>query len=681
MGSPTLMFAVDVGGTFTDVVAIRDGRVEVTKVPSDPAQPERPVVEGARRLGVAGSPVFNHASTMGLNAVITRRLPKIGFLTTEGHRDMLDRGRVWRPQHALTDPAWRRSFGDAARPLVPRYLRRGVTERILADGTVLLPLDEDHARRQLAVFERCGVEGVAICTLNSYVDATHEERLRELTREVLGDVAVSISAETSPLAKEYARASTTVIDVLMKLIFTGYARQLDADLRGLGFDGALNFADCAAMLLPWEEALEQPFRIVFAGPAAGTVSSMRLGEALGARNLLCADVGGTSTDVSLVVDGQPFVDNTFELEHDLLINALSTEVSSVGAGGGSLVGISASGDVTVGPASAGSDPGPACYGQGGEEPTLTDACLLMGILDPDGFAGGELRLQPELARRAFESLDTTLSFAHRVSFAYRIAVTNIAEEVANVAIRHGVDPRDFSLVAYGAAGPMLLPAALELLRVPRVIVPPHPGLFSAIGLLSTDLAFYESRSAYVVLAPETAPRIAEVFEQMEARVRSRVGAGADGYPVRRTIDGRLLGQSWETPLVEVPDGPITPDSIPELIERFHAEYERRYGNRFPYMPVQGVTYRVELVVPSEKIAYEPHEADGVVDVEPERTVELRYVADGVLLAREYAREALPVAARVRGPAIVREALSTTYVCPGQVATIGRLGEIVVELEG
>ena len=392
------MLGVDVGGTFTDVVSIRDGRIEVTKVPSDRDRPAAAVVEGARRLGVEGSAVFNHASTMGLNAVITRRLPKIAFLTTEGFRDMLDRGRVWRPLDGQTDPSWRRSFGDASSPLVPRYLRRGVAERILADGSVMQPLDEAQARSQLAVLERCDVEGVAICLLNSYVNPAHEERLRELVREVLGDIPVSISSETSPLAKEYARASTTVVDVFMKSIFTEYAHELDAELRELGFTGDLNFADCAATLLPWAEALEQPFRIVFAGPAAGTISSARLGEAIGDGNLLCADVGGTSTDVSLIVDGQPFVNNTFELEHDLIINALSVEISSVGAGGGSIVAISPSGDVTVGPGSAGSVPGPACYGRGGTEPTLSDACLLMGILDPDGFAGGEMRLDAELAR-------------------------------------------------------------------------------------------------------------------------------------------------------------------------------------------------------------------------------------------------------------------------------------------
>jgi N-methylhydantoinase A len=671
------MIGVDVGGTFTDVVAVRDGELVVTKVPSDPSEPAAAVVEGARRVGVEGSAVFNHASTMGLNAVITRRLPKVAFLTTEGFRDILDRGTLRRPLDGQTDPSWRRPFGDAARPLVPRYLRRGIVERTLADGSELRALDEVQARAQLAVLRRCEVQGVAICLLNAYVDATHERRLRELVHEELGDdVAVSISSETSPLAKEYARASTTVVDVFMKLIFGRYSATLDEQLRALGFDGDLHFADCAATLLPWRDALDKPFRIVFAGPAAGTISSTRLGAALGTCNLLCADVGGTSTDVSLVVDGAPFVNNTFEIEHDVVINALSTEVSSVGAGGGSIVSISPSGDIRVGPGSAGADPGPACYGRGGTQPTLTDACLLMGILDPAGFAGGEMALDPELAHRAFEALDTPLGFEQRVAFAYRIAVANIAEEVTNVAVRHGVDPRDFSLVAYGAAGPMLLPAALELLHVARVIVPPHPGLFSAMGLLSTDLVHYESRSSYVLLTPETAARVEDGYAEMERALRERVGAAANGAVVRRSLDGRLLGQSWETPFVEVGDGPITAESMPALIDAFHDAYERRYGNRFPYVPVQGVTYRVELVVGSDKLEYA--QAPAAPAPQPTGTLELRYLADEPLRADIFEREALGVGATIRGPAVIREALSTTVVMPGQVAEVGRLGEIVIE---
>ncbi len=675
------MLGVDIGGTFTDVVAVRDGRITVTKIASQPADPARPVVEGGRRLGVEGSEVFNHASTAGLNAVITRRLPKVAFLTTEGFRDILVKGRLWRPLDAQTDASWRRPFGDSARPLIPRYLRRGVAERILADGRVMTALDEDHARRQLAVLERCGVQGVAICLLNSYVNRSHEERLRELTHEVLGqNVPVSISAETSPLAKEYARASTTVIDVMMKLMFSGYAGELDEQLRALGFTGELNFADCAATLMPWRDALEQPFRIVFAGPAAGTTSGARLGEAIGERNLICCDVGGTSTDVSLVQGGRPFVNDTFSLEDDLIINALSTEISSVGAGGGSIVSISPAGDVLVGPASAGADPGPACYGRGGTEPTITDACLLMGILDPDGFAGGEMRLDVEAARAAFASLDTPLSLRDRVAYAYRIAVHNIAEEVTNVAIRHGVDLRDFTLLAYGAAGPMLLPAALEQLHVKRVVIPPHPGLFSALGLLATDLVYYDSQSAYMVLTPDAAPRILEIFDVMEHKLRSRTSANSDDVTVRRSFDGRLLGQSWETPLVEVPDGPITEATVQQMIERFHDEYERRYGNRFPVVPVQGVTYRVQLVVPVDKLRYDHLESEAAgADPRPTRMLELQYLEAEPFDAREYEREALAPGICLDGPAIIREGLSTTFLYAGQRAEVGPLGEISIEV--
>ena len=669
------MLGVDVGGTFTDVVSVRDGRIEVTKVPSSATDPSAPVVEGAQRLGLEDAPVFNHASTMGLNAVITRALPKIGFLTTAGHRDILDRGRIWRPPARQSDTSWRRPFGDAARPLVPRYLRRGIAERLLSDGSVHVPLDEDQARGELVVLKRCAVDGVAICLLNAYVDPAHEQRLRELVHEELGDdVAVSISSETSPLAKEYARASTTVIDVFMKLIFTSYAHRLGDRLREAGFAGELNFADCAATLLPWDEALEQPFRIVFAGPAAGTMSSQRLGEALGERNLVCCDVGGTSTDVSLVVDGAPFVDNTFELEHDLIINALSTEISSVGAGGGSIVSISASGDVVVGPASAGSDPGPACYGRGGTQPTVTDAALLMGILDPDGFAAGALGLDPELALSAFASLETPLPLEQRIGFAFRIAAANIAEEVTNVVLRRGGDPRDFTLIAYGAAGPMLLPAALDLMHVRRVVVPPHPGNFSALGLLSTDLVYYDVRSAYVPLFPESAPQIERVFEEMEHRLRER--AGRDGE-ARRSFDGRLFGQSWETPFVQVPQGPI---DIGDLVERFHETYERRYGNRFPYIPVQGVSYRVELRVPFEKVEFTPPavERGGDSHTGSGRTIELRHFAADPLEGVEYERSSLPVGARLSGPAVIREGLATTFVVPGQTVEVGALGELVIE---
>ncbi|WP_433503161.1 hydantoinase/oxoprolinase family protein [Pseudonocardia halophobica] len=675
------MIGVDVGGTFTDLVAIRDGRIHTVKVATESGNTETGVLRGAAEIGVADAAVFNHASTHGLNAVITRNLPKIGFLTTAGHRDILDAGRGWRPMEGLTDPSWRRPFGDAARPLVPRYLRRGVRERRTADGGVLFPLDETQAREELEVLRRCGVRGVAICLLHAYVDGAHEVRLRELAREVLGgDVPVSISSEVSPLAKEYARASTTVVDVFMQLTYGDYTRRLSAGLGQLGFGGDLHFADCTAALLPAEAAMAAPYRIIFAGPAAGTVAGAHLGRMLGVQDLLCADVGGTSCDISLVTGGEPYVDTTFELEYDLVVNALSNEISSIGAGGGSLVTVGPTGELQVGPGSAGADPGPACYDAGGAQPTTTDTCLLMGILDPEGFAGGRMKLDIDSARRAFEELDSPLPLEQRIGYAFHIGVTNIAEGLTNVAVQHGIDPRDYSLVAFGAAGPMLLPAALEQVRAAEVVVPPHPGLFSALGLVSSDLVFSESRSAYTMLGPDAAPEIDALYRSMEQQLRERLPERyRDRAVLARSFDGRLYGQSWETPFVPVPEGEITADAMREMIAGFHDTYVERSGNRFEFVPVQGVTFRVRAVVDAPKVEYRelPRRESGEPTVR--RTLTIQHLGTGAgtesVPAPEYQRSDLLAGDRVAGPAVIREPLSTTFLVPGQTATVGRYGEL------
>ncbi|MCB1749537.1 MAG: hydantoinase/oxoprolinase family protein [Gammaproteobacteria bacterium] len=671
------MMAVDVGGTFTDVVAYADGAIHTAKVSTNVREVYNGVVAGAAELGVGAASVFNHASTHGLNAIITRSLPKVGFLTTVGHRDIPDIGRTWRPAAALTDPSWRRPFGDAARPLVPRYLRRGITERMMADGRVFIPLDEAQARAELEVLKRCNVQGVAICLLNAYVNDAHERRLRELVGEVLGDLPCSVSSEISPLAKEYARASTTLVDVFMKIIYEEYTRKLDAGLRDLGFAGQLNFADCTANLVPADDAMLAPFRVVFAGPAAGTVGSAHFGALIDEPNLICADIGGTSCDISLVTHGQPFVNTTFELEHDLIVNALSNDISSIGAGGGSLVALSPSGDITVGPQSAGADPGPACYGRGGTAPTMTDVCLLAGIIDPDGFAGGKMKLDPGLARAAFEALDTPLAFEQRVRYAFDIGINNIAEGIFNIAIKQGIDPRDYCLMAFGAAGPLLLPALADLIHVKRVIVPPHPGLFSALGLLSADQAYAISQSAYTVLDPANAPAIARVYADMESRLRKRLGRHQDVELVR-SFDGQLIGQTWETPFVPVPDGELDAAAVARMVTNFHQAYAERNGNRFEHIPVQGVTYRLRAVVRTDKVRYAELPARNGKPLERIGTSVLRYVADAEQLAQVYARESLCAGDVIAGPAIVREALSTTYITQNQVGRVGRCGEINIE---
>jgi N-methylhydantoinase A len=674
------MMAVDVGGTFTDVVAVDGGIIRTAKISTDVHEVDRGVLEGAQELSVEKSTVFNHASTHGLNAIITRSLPKIGFLTTQGHRDIPDIGRAWRPPEALTDPTWRRSFGDANKPLVERYLRRGVAERITASGEVFTPLDEAKARAEIQVLKRCNVEGIAICLLNSYVNDSHERRIRELVLEELGDIPCSVSSEISPLAKEYARASTTLVDVFMKIIYAAYAERLDTGLRKLGFSGQLNFADCAATLVPVADAMANPFRVVFAGPAAGTVGSAHFGSLIGEPNMLCADVGGTSCDISLVTGGEPFVNTTFEIEHDLVVNALSNDISSIGAGGGSIVAISPTGDVTVGPQSAGADPGPACYGRGGEVPTMTDICVLAGLIDPDGFAGGKMKLNPDDARRAIENLDSPLAFPQRIRYAYDIGLNNIAEGIFNIAVKNGIDPRDYTLMAFGAAGPLLLPAIADLIHVRRVVVPPHPGLFSALGLLSADQSYSSSQSAYTILEPSNAESIDAVYRELEAKLLRRL-ANPDEVTIKRSFDGQLVGQTWETPFVDVPSGQITENAIQVMVDGFHRAYAERNGNRFESIAVQGVTYRVHAVVPTEKVRYKRLAERQNDPLRSTGTTILRYLSDAEQLAQIYPREALCFGDEIIGPAIISEPLSTTYITQHQIARIGHYGEISIERDG
>jgi len=672
------MIGVDVGGSFTDLVAIRDGQILTAKVSTNVAQPYEAVLRGAEELDASKSDVFNHASTHGLNAIITRRLPKVAFLTTFGHRDMLDAGRVWRPVEGLTDPGWRRSFGDASRPLVPRYLRRGIKERLMPDGSVLAELDEQQARDELQVLVTSGVQGVAICLLHSYVDGAHEQRLRELVREVLGDIPVSISSEVSPLAKEYPRASTTVIDVFMKFIYTEYADKLETGLRDIGFAGDLNFADGAAHLIPAKNAIKHPFKIVFSGPAAGTVSSAHFGKIIGASNLLCADIGGTSCDISVVTGSQPYVDTTIELEHDLVVNTLSNEISAIGAGGGSIITINSVGDLLVGPGAAGANPGPACYGIGGQNPTTTDTCLLMGIVDGTKFAGGRFPLDPELSRQAFERLDTNLTLEQRISYAFHIGVHNIAEGLTNVAVSHGIDPRDYSLVAYGAAGPMLLPATLKYVKVKEIVVPPHPGLFSALGLVSSDLVYASSRSGYHVLTAGAAADITSIFDEMEQELKESIPeAQSDAVVFERTFDGRLVGQSWETPFVHAPLGDLDADGIDAMIASFHDTYFERSGNRFEFIPVQAATYRVQAVVPTSKVEYPvlPSRATSSEALTPVDSTTIKYLASEDIRADVFERTTLLAGDVINGPAIIREPLSTTFIVDEQQATVGEHGEL------
>ncbi len=676
------MIAIDVGGTFTDTIAVDEkGNIIAVKVSTDPKAMESSVLEGAKRVGIKGHNMLNHASTAGLNAILTRNYPKVVFLTTEGHRDILDFARSWKPMEALTDADWRRGCGDSAKPFVDRYLRRGIRERITSKGEVLIPFDEQQARKEIEVLKKCDVKGVAICLINAYVNGEHERKIRELVKEIVGDIPISISSEVSPLGKEYARSSTTVMDVIMKLVYGGYVNRLRQGLNEAGFIGDLNLVDSAAMLIPFDFAMEKPSRIMYSGPAAGTVSSAHLGSLLGESNIICCDVGGTSTDISLIRQGKPVVKTEYEIEHDVIVNTLANEIFSIGQGGGSIAHVGSFGELLVGPEGAGADPGPACYGSGGTQPTLTDAFLLMGILDANKFLGGEKPLYPELAEKTFESLPLKADFATKVRQTYELGLTNVAEGIAGVTIERGIDARDYALFAYGSAGPMMLPQLIERLEIKSVIVPPYPGLFSALGLASGDLTYTDYKSAYITLKPDagTARRIDGVYTNMEETILAKLPEGVKRGGVRfiRSFDGWYAGQTWETPFIPVPSGRITEKSIEELIEAFNKCYLETWGNKFAHLPVMACSYRTSCVLPMTKAEYKtlPKRKAGKLKGVPRH---LSYTPEAEADVMDYEREELYSGDTIMGPAIIREPMATTMVCAGQEARIGQYGEIYIE---
>jgi N-methylhydantoinase A len=676
------MIAIDVGGTFTDVIAVDEsGHITAAKVATNVRATEISVIEGAKRVGIDGQNMLNHASTHGLNAILTRNLPKVAFLTTEGHRDILDFARAWKPMEAMTDAGWRRGCGDSGRPLVDRYLRRGIRERMTSKGEELIPFDGEQARKEVEVLKRCNVQGVAICLLNAYVNGEHERRLRDVVREVLGDIPVSISSEVSPLGKEYARSSTTVIDVIMKIVFGDYLERLKSGLLEEGFKGELNLVDSAAMLIPFDFAMEKPSRIMYSGPAAGTVSCARLGSLIGEENVVCCDIGGTSTDISLIRQGKPVVKTEYEIEHDLIVNALAIEIFSIGQGGGSIARVGPFGELRVGPEGAGADPGPACYGMGGTKPTIADAFLLMGVLDAEKFLGGEKPLYPKLAQKAFEELPLKTDLATKVRQTYELGLMNVAEGIASVTIERGVDAREYALFAYGSAGPMMLPQVMERLGMKKVIVPPYPGLFSALGLTSGDLTYTDYRSAYVTLVPDapTAARIDGVYAEMEESLFQKLPKGVRKEDVCfvRTFDGWYAGQTWETPFIPVPSGRLTEKSIEALIQAFHERYLEMWGNIFHHLPVIACSYRTSCFLPITKAEY--RELPKRIKGKPIGTARrLSFLTEAEADVVEYERASLFSGDTIAGPAIIREPLSTTMVITGQVARIGRYGEIHIE---
>jgi N-methylhydantoinase A len=547
-----------------------------------------------------------HASTVATNAILERRGPRTGLITTEGFRDVLEIGRLRYPR--LYDLGWSRP-----EPLVERRLRLGVVERTAADGSVVRPLDEASVAGALDVLEQANVEAVAICLLNSYVNGEHEIEVERLVRERLPEAAVSRSSAVLPLIREYDRTSTTVINAYLQPVMGDYLGRLAEALQDAGSRAPILMLQSSGGVMPATEAAQLPAFCLESGPTAGVLAAAQLARQRGLDRVLAFDMGGTTAKAAVVLDGAPAIAPELELGGGIssgtrltrgsgyLLRTPTIDLAEIGAGGGSIARVDQAGGLSVGPDSAGADPGPACYGRGGQEATLTDVNVVLGHVSPTGLLGGEMAIDADRAARAVaEHLAGPLGtdVARAADAARQVAAAELARALRAVTSERGVDPAAFTLVAFGGGGPGMAAAVADLLGIRRVLAPAGPGVFSATGLLGADLRWMATHSPLIDLgAPDSASRLDEALRSLRERCLALAAAG--GYravelEIESVAECRYRGQSFEIP-ARIPDGRVTQGTLDAVRDRFEALHEAAYGHRDPTSPVIAAVLRVSSV--------------------------------------------------------------------------------------
>ena len=669
---------VDVGGTFTDVVAVRDGRVRVHKVASMPDAPEAGVVgglEAAAGDGLALDAVgtLAHGTTVATNAVLEREWADTALLTTDGFRDVLEVGRQDRP--ALYD-----LHAAKPDPVVPRDRRHGVAGRLDERGTELTPLDTAAVRDLAADLD---AESVAVALLFAFEDDAHEQRVRDALREGGYEGSISLSSDVLPEIREYERTLATALNAALRPVMAGYLGRLDDRVDEAGVGAPLRVMASNGGLLDAERARDVPVRTLLSGPAAGVRGAAHVAARHGHDDALTMDMGGTSCDVSLVRDGEPLVATDVTVG-DYPVATPMVDVHTVGAGGGSVASVDAGGALRVGPASAGADPGPVCYGRGGDRPTVTDAAFALGHIDPEAFLG-DVGGAGEAARAAIErDLADPLGRSVREAAAgvRSVAEAETARALRVVSVERGHDPRDLALVAFGGAGPLLASAVAAELSVPEVVVPRAAGVLSALGLLVSDLVYDESVSRVRPWGEIDAATLRGTLADLARRLDERL---ADVAPERRrlepAVDLRYRGQTYDltVPLeASVGDSGIADPALDAVAERFHARHERRYGHASPDEPLELVTVRLRARGVVDPPTLDPPRTAGrVADaIREERPVTFDGRTRGT---RVYDRAGLPAGEAVEGPAIVEGSESTLVVRPPDRVRVADDGSLVVEV--
>lgn len=678
MNERSLRLAVDVGGTFTDVTLFdpANGRLLSAKAPTTPHDRAVGVLDGIRVAleSAAEQPSrvaeVVHGSTTGTNALIERTGARVGLLTTEGFRDVLEIGRIMRPDAGLYDFSV-----DLPLPLVPRHLRFEARERLDAQGKVLMPLDEASVIEAARAFAREGVEAVAVCFLFSFLDPAHEEAAERILAEHLPDVPISLSSRVCPEIREYERSSTTVMNAYLTPVMSAYLDSLQGRLRESLGDVRLSVIQANGGSTSVAAARRRAVTTVNSGPAGGVVAAAFYGRCNGRNRLVSVDMGGTSFDIGLVEDGACAVTTEGSFQ-DLPVRVPIIDLHIIGAGGGSVASRDPGGALQVGPQSAGADPGPACYGRGGTLPTVTDANLVLGRLSPGYFNDGRMQLDAGAAQRAVGALaaEMGMSVEETALGIVRVVNANMVKGIAAVTILRGIDVRDFSLLSFGGAGGVHAVELARALSMREAIVPPLPGTFSAVGLLVT-----ETRHDYVVAlggvrADEVDPDALEAaYRDMEEQARAELAE--DGFAdasmsLVRIADLKVAGQTYDLSLPLPESGPVTRTGMAALLDSFAQLYRERYAYFFTGEPIEIVNLRLAGLGHNRSIEL-PTGKRGTSDPSRARK-EIRPVyfeSSGFVDTAIYERGGLRPGMVIDGPALIEEATSSTLVPPGSHAEV------------
>jgi N-methylhydantoinase A len=659
---------IDTGGTFTDLVAVDDetGFLSLSKVPSSPQDPLAAVSAAleAAELDPARVSFVVVGTTIGINAVLERTGARVLFLTTAGFEDIPFIQRISRKYHY--DYRWRKPT-----PLVRRRDCIGVAERVDEEGRVVVPLEapdlDSLVQRVNTIEEWDGRVAIAVCYLFSYLNPEHELRTREAL--AAGGIPVSVSHEVAPIWREYERGSTVIVDAYLRPMVEGYVDGLTAALGARSIAAPCSLLKSNGGHALAAEAHRRPAHLLLSGIAGGAIGGAWFARAAGASRAIMLDMGGTSCDVCLIVEGEPLYSSDYEIEYGFPVSVPSVSTKTIGAGGGSIGWVDPGGFLQVGPQSAGADPGPACYGQGGEEATLTDANLALGRLNPDFFLGGRLRLDGDrstaaLARLGERARREGLDVA---SAMVRIANENMANAIRIVTVEQGIDPRDFALVAMGGAGPTHAAEIADAIGIRRVLVPPSPGLASAFGALVAPLRVDAVRSVHLTDARTSAAELSALFADLERKAVADFAAQAGGsalHAERRSAALRYQGQNYEQE-VAVPAGELSGETLAAVYEEFARLYEAFYGYRLDGIPIELV--RLQVVVTGEALTL----ASDVMGAGPDPSLPAAgaerpvwFPEQGFVAAAVLRREALEAGATLAGPLVVEEMDSTIVVPPG-----------------